>query len=128
MMNKDVFTYSYSAQMNKEVQEIRKKYLPRQESKFEELKRLDHDVQLAGMAESLTVGMVGCFVFGIGMCLAMHVIGNSILLGILAGIIGVAVMIAAFPIYRRISGKVKKKLAPRILQLTSELTGEKGFS
>lgn len=124
-MNENViFTYKYSAPENKEVQEIRKKYLPKQESKIEELKRLDHDVQLAGTTEGLIVGISGCFVFGIGMCLAMHIIGNSFFLGVLADIIGMAAMIVAFPIYRHISEETKEKLVPRILQLTDELSGE----
>lgn len=40
-MNQETFTYSYSAKRNSEVLEIRKKYLPQEESKLEELKRLD---------------------------------------------------------------------------------------
>ena len=35
------FSYKYSAKDNKEIQEIRKKYLPKTESKLEELKRLE---------------------------------------------------------------------------------------
>ena len=123
-MNKDIFIYSYSASTNREVQEIRKKYLPKEESKFEELKRLDRDVQLAGTTEGLIIGITGCLVFGLGLCLAMHIIGGGLLLGVFADIIGVAAMIAAFPLYRHISEKAKAKLAPRILQLASELTGE----
>lgn len=49
----NTFSYKYSAVENKEIQEIRKKYLPQSESKLEELKRLDMQVQNAGMAESL---------------------------------------------------------------------------
>lgn len=128
-MDKDkTFTYNYSAPENKEVREIRKKYLPKQESKFEELKRLDHDVQMAGTMESLIVGIVGCLAFGVGLCLAMHVIGDSFLLGVFADIVGVAAMIAAYPVYRHISGKTKAKLVPRILQLTAELTGENSYT
>ncbi|MBO5198182.1 MAG: hypothetical protein J6B85_06645 [Lachnospiraceae bacterium] len=124
-MDKNItFTYNYSAPENKEVQEIRKKYLPKQESKLEELKRLDRDVQLAGTTEGLIVGIGGCLVFGVGMCLAMHIIGNSFLLGVLADIIGTAVMIAAFPLYRHISEKTKERLVPRILQLVNELNCE----
>ena len=125
---KSTFSYRYSAVENKEVQEIRQKYLPKQESKLEELKRLDRDVQAAGMIESLSVGIVGCLIFGVGLCLAMHVIGNSFLLGIFAGILGAATMIAAFPLYRHISEKTRARLVPRILQLTNELTGETGNS
>lgn len=122
------FTYNYSAPENKEVQEIRRKYLPKQESKLEELKRLDRDVQQAGITESLSIGIGGCLVFGIGLCLAMHIIGNSFILGVTIGIVGTAAMIAAYPVYRRISGKTKAKLVPRILQLTGELTGDSSFA
>ena len=38
MNQETTFIYNYSAKENKEVQEIRNKYLPREESKLEELK------------------------------------------------------------------------------------------
>ena len=59
-MEKDTtFIYSYSAKENKEVQEIRKKYLPQEESKLDELRRLDSAVQTSGMMESLCAGIGG---------------------------------------------------------------------
>ena len=128
-MNQDTtFIYRYSAKENTEVQEIRKKYLPREESKFEELKRLDYTVQNSGMMESLCAGIGGALVFGLGMCLAMQVIGSGVILialGVLLGIIGMGGMLAAYPVYRKVFDKTKQKLAPRILELTAELTGEK---
>ena len=128
-MNQDTtFIYRYSAKENKEVQEIRQKYLPREESKFEELKRLDYTVQTSGMIESLCAGIGGALVFGLGMCLAMQVIGSGVILialGVLLGIIGMGGMLAAYPVYRKVFDKTKQKLAPRILELTAELAGEK---
>ena len=125
-MNQDTtFIYRYSAKENKEVQEIRKKYLPREESKFEELKRLDYTVQNSGMMESLCAGIGGALVFGLGMCLAMQVIGSGVILialGVLLGIIGMGGMLAAYPVYRKVFDKTKQKLAPRILELTAELS------
>ena len=118
------FIYNYSAKDNKEVQEIRSKYLPREESKLEELKRLDYTVQNSGMIESLCAGIGGILMFGLGLCLAMQVIGSgvfSIVLGILLGIVGMIGMIAAYPVYRKIAQKAKAEYAPRILQLTDEL-------
>ena len=124
-MNQDTtFIYKYSAKENKEVQEIRKKYLPREESKFEELKRLDYTVQNSGMMESLCAGIGGALVFGLGMCLAMQIIGSGIILialGVLLGIIGMGGMLVAYPVYRKVFDKTKQKLAPRILELTAEL-------
>ena len=127
-MQKDIFTYSYSAKENAEVQAIRKKYLPKSESKLEELKRLDEMVQASGMVESLSAGIGGALIFGLGMCLAMQVIGRGIImmvLGVLIGIAGMVGMLVAYPVYRKIFKRTKEKYAPRILELTAELTGEK---
>ena len=124
-MNQDTtFIYNYSAKENKEIQDIRSKYLPREESKLEELKRLDYTVQNSGMIESLCAGIGGVLIFGLGLCLAMQVIGSgvfSIVLGILLGIVGMIGMIIAYPVYRKMVQKAKADYAPRILQLTDEL-------
>ena len=123
MAQKEGFSYTYSAPANQEVLEIRRKYLPQEESKLEELKRLDHLVQNSGAVESLCAGIGGCLVFGFGMCLAMRVIGNSMWLGILIGLIGAVGMIFAYPIKQRVYSKTKAEHTSRILELTIELTG-----
>ena len=66
-MNKNAFSYTYSTSCNQEVLNIRKKYLPREETKLEELKRFDRTVQNSGVMEALIVGVVGCLIFGGGM-------------------------------------------------------------
>lgn len=123
-MDKNIgFSYTYSAAANKEVLEIRKKYMPKEESKLEELRRLDREVQSAGMVPSLTVGLLGILLFGLGLCMSMEAIGGGILLGILLGIVGCVVMLFAYPVYRWWLDRVKKRLVPRILELSSELAG-----
>lgn len=124
MNNENTFSYTYSAQENQEVLHIRKKYLPQEENKLEELKRLDYTVQTSGMIESLTVGIGGCLIFGLGLCLAMEVIGHAVWLGVILGLIGTVGMLAAFPVHRRIFNKAKAQYVPRILELTAELSGE----
>lgn len=123
----NTFSYKYSAVENKEIQEIRKRYLPQSESKLEELKRLDMQVQNAGMIESLCIGIISSLVFGLGMCLAMQIIGTGIgmmVLGIVIGIIGMAGILVAYPVCRRKQRKAKENLSPRILELTEELYQE----
>ena len=39
--NKNVFSYTYSASQNNEIKRIREKYLPKEETKLEQLHRLD---------------------------------------------------------------------------------------
>lgn len=125
-MEKDTaFIYSYSAKENKEVQEIRKKYLPQEESKLDELKRLDSAVQPSGMTESLCAGIGGALVFGMGLCLAMKIIGSRIffmIIGVLLGIVGMIGMLSAYPVYRRVYNKTKEKYSLRILELAEELS------
>lgn len=127
MENNTEFSYTYSATVNKEVYEIRKKYQPQEEDKFDELKRLDYQVKISGMAESLSLGILGLLLFGLGVCLSMHIIGHGILLfllGIVLSIIGAAGMILAYPVHHTVFSKTKTKLTPRILQLAAELSGE----
>ncbi len=122
-MNENTFHYTYSAKENQEVLNIRKKYMPQEETKLEELKRLDNLVQNSGVMESLIVGISGSLVFGLGMCFAMEVIGNAMWLGILLGLVGAVGMLFAYPVHRKFFEKAKSKHAPRILELTAELTG-----
>ena len=122
-MNENTFSYTYSATCNQEVLNIRKKYLPREETKLEELKRLDQLVHNSGVVESLCAGIGGCLIFGLGLCLAMEVIGQMIWLGVILGLAGMAGMLAAFPVYRKIFNKAKAQHTPRILELAAELSG-----
>ncbi len=126
MNQENAFCYTYSAKENTEVLEIRRKYLPPSESKMEELKRLENTVQSSGIMESLCAGIGGALVFGLGLCLAIQVIGSGILsmiVGILFSIVGVVGMIAAYPVYRKVFEMTKEKHAPRILELAAEITG-----
>lgn len=126
MSNEMVFRYNYSAAQNKEVQAIRSKYLPGTESKLDELKRLDRHVQSAGMMQALTIGILGCLVFGLGMCLAMQVLGGGVVLGAFLGLCGAVIMLFAYPVYRSVFAKTKEKYKQRILELAAELSGESG--
>ena len=120
-MENTTFNYNYSAARNKEVESIRKKYMPHEESKLERLKKLDLRVQMAGTIESLCFGIVGALVFGIGMCFFLDVFAGAAWLSALFMIIGTVIMISAYPIYRRIARKTKAELTPEILRLTEEI-------
>lgn len=123
-MTENTFCYNYSAKDNAEVLAIRKKYLPQSESKLEELKRLDGKVQTSGIAEALCVGVGSTLIFGVGLCFAMQVVGMGVMLrilGVFIGIAGMAGMLAAYPVYRKVFTATKEKYAPRILALAEEL-------
>ena len=120
-MENKPFTYNYSAARNKEVENIRRKYLHEEESKLETLKRLDYKVQSAGMIESLCIGIIGALVFGIGVCFFLDVFAGAAWLTALLMVLGAVIMIPAYPIYRRIARKTKTELTPEILRLSEEI-------
>jgi hypothetical protein len=105
------------------VLDIRRAYLPSEETKLEELKRLDRTVQNSGVMESLCAGIGGCLIFGLGLCLAMEGIGQMIWLGVILGLIGAVGILAAYPVYRGFFNKAKVQHSPRILELAAELSG-----
>ena len=120
-MENKPFTYNYSAMRNKEVESIRRKYLPEEENKLETLKRLDYKVQSAGMIESLCFGIIGALVFGIGMCFFLDVFAGATWITVLFMIIGTLLMIPAYPVYKKIARKTKAELTPEILRLSEEI-------
>jgi len=123
-MENNTFSYNYSAARNKEVESIRKKYMPKEESKLKRLKRLDLHVQMAGTIESLCFGILGALVFGIGMCFFLDVFAGAAWFSALFMVIGTLIMIPAYPIYRRIALKTKAELAPEILRLSEEILNQ----
>ena len=121
MENSNVFSYQYSAKQNREVEHIRRKYLPKEENKMETLRKLDARVQMAGTIPSLCIGVVGALVFGLGMCFFLDVFVGEVWLTALLMVLGANIMIPAYPIYMRIARKTKAELTPEILRLSDEI-------
>lgn len=67
----DAFVYTYSAQKSKEIEKIRSKYLPKEESKLEKLIRLDKQTEKKGQAVSIALGVIASLLLGVGMCCTM---------------------------------------------------------
>ena len=120
-MKNQHFSYNYSATRNKEVESIRRKYIPREENKLETLKRLDNRVQTAGMIESLCLGIIGVLVFGIGICFFLEVFAGKAWVTAFFMIIGTLLMLPAYPVYKNISRKTREELTPEILRLSEEI-------
>ena len=120
--NKNTFTYTYSAKQQEEVQRIRKKYLPPEEDKMEQLRRLDRSSTRKGTIVSIIVGAAGCLLLGVGMCCTMVWMESLFIPGVVIGVVGIAVVAAAYPLFNAITKKERERLAPQILKLTEELS------
>ncbi len=107
---------------------IAKEYAPKDDSKIVALKKLDQKAKQPANIFAYTFGIISSLVAGLGMSLAMNVIGGTtafMVLGIVIGIIGFACCGINYPIYKRILEKGKKKYAFEIVELAREISEEK---
>ena len=118
--DKEKFSYTYSAKEQEEINRIRKKYVAT-EDKMEQLRRLDAGVTKKAATISITVGIIGALIMGTGMCCTMVWQGLWFIPGIIIGLIGMAVLALAYPIYQKIIKKERERIAPEIIRLTDEL-------
>lgn len=58
---------------------------------------------------------------GAGMCCVMVWQGMCFIPGIVIGLIGMAVVAAAYPVFQRVIKREREKIAPEIIRLTDEL-------
>ena len=126
---KEEFSYTYSAKEQDEVRKIREKYQPQEDDKMQQLRKLDAGVTQKATMTSILIGVIGALVMGSGMSLAMTDLGEAIglyglagmIIGVIVGMIGIAIVCVAYPIYCKILKKEREKAAPEILRLTEEL-------
>lgn len=117
----ETFSYTYSSKQQEEIKKIRDKYIPKEENKMERLRRLDESAAKPGMIAALILGIIGALILGIGMCCTMVWAETMFIPGIIIGVIGIAGISAAYPLYTHITKKQREKIAPEILRLADEL-------
>ena len=125
-MENHAFESTYSAQQQREVEAIRKEYLPKEEDKMEQLRKLHAIPTQKAQSASIAIGIIGALILGTGMSLCMTELGAvlgsfSTVLGILVGLIGIVLVSIAYPIYSRTLKRERERIAPEILRLTDEL-------
>lgn len=120
--SKDTFQFNYSAKQQEEIKKIRDKYVPKKEDKMDRLRRLDASAVKPGTIASLILGIISTLLFGIGMCCTMVWTERWFVFGTVIGIIGIAGIVAAYPLYLHITKRQREKLAPEIIRLTDELS------
>ncbi len=122
-MNNKPNHYSYSAAENKEIKQIREKYESEKKelSKLEMLRKLDKSVTSKAAAFSLTIGVIGVLILGLGLSFILVWAETLFWAGVITGIFGVLIMITAYPVFHTIYERKRKEVAPQIIKLTDEL-------
>ena len=126
MENKEGFNFTYSAEQQKEIEAIRKKYLPKEADKMQQLRKLHQIPTKKAQTRSVAIGTIGALIMGTGMSLAMTDIGAvlgslAMVLGVAVGLVGMVLVALAYPIYNQVLKKQREKIAPEILRLSDEL-------
>ncbi|MBP3345210.1 MAG: hypothetical protein J6K97_03295 [Clostridia bacterium] len=127
MENKNDFEFKYSAPSSaerKEIESIRKSYLPKteEENKLKVLRKLDGKVKNMPQLVSLIVGICGILIFGLGMTMFLE--WGIIAWGVIVCVVAIPPMCIAYPIYLKMSKKMTEKYREEILKLSEELLNE----
>ena len=128
MENKNKFEFTYIApteRERKEVESLRKQYLPQEESvdKVEQLRKLDEKVKTPPKVFALSLGVVGTLIFGLGLTMILE--WNLIVWGAGIAVVGMISVALAYPLYKWLFKKLKEKYRAAILQLSEEILNEK---
>ena len=114
---------AYSLEARKQMKAIKVKYIGNesaitQESTLDKMRRLDARVESKAQIKGLVVGILSTLILGTGMSAFM--VWNQPLAGISAGIVGIAGIIATFPLYQRVLKQEREKAAPEIIRLSEQ--------
>lgn len=104
---------------------IANEYARKDTTKVVQLKKLDAKAKRPANIFAYTFGIVSSLVLGVGMCLAMKVIGDGSIVsfgvGIGVGLLGILGVSINYPIYKKMLEKGKKQYASDIIRLAKEI-------
>lgn len=123
------FYYNYSVEDQEIIKKIRDKYIEKEESKLDRLRRLDEGATQKAQIVALVLGILGALILGLGMSLFMSELGTifggnrslALPIGIVIGVVGGVLVALAYPAYNFVLKKEREKIAPEVLRLTDEL-------
>lgn len=108
-------------------QQIRSQYMEKPQSRLDELKALDWKVKKPANVFAYTFGSIAAIIMGAGMSLVMTEIGQVVGIsspmvpGIAIGVVGLAMALLTYPIYKRMLSNRRKKYADKIIALSTEI-------
>ena len=99
-------------------------YSQKESSALDELKNLDKKVKKPALIFAYVFGSIGALVLGVGMCLAMKIIGGTTILmalGIIIGLVGICMVSINYPLFNTILRNRKSKYSAEIIKKSNEL-------
>ena len=109
------------------VQKIRTQYTEKEHTNLDALRELDAKVKRPANVFAYIFGTISAIIMGCGRSLVMTDIGSTIGMtdtmvpGIIIGIVGMLMAIINYPIYKGILGSRRKKYADQIMKLSDKI-------
>ncbi|MCR5715793.1 MAG: hypothetical protein K6G23_02985 [Lachnospiraceae bacterium] len=115
-------SYRYSSAEQEELRSIEEKYVPKtkEEDDLEKLRKLDAAVDRKARIAAIMTGVTGTLILGIGMCCCL-VWTRFFIAGIIIGLVGMAGIVSAMPVYNDVQRREKEKVTPQVLELINKL-------
>lgn len=93
---------------------------------MEQLRRLHAIPTQRAQVASLTVGILGTLLLGVGMSMCMTDLAAALgvlamVLGVAVGLVGLVLAALAYPVYNRVLRSQRRRIAPEVLRLSEEL-------
>lgn len=108
-------------------QKIRAQYMEKQSSELDTLRNLDAKVRRPANVFAYVFGSISAIIMGAGMSLVMTDIGATLGMsatmvpGIIIGVVGMAMALVNYPIFKGILASRKKKYGAEILTLSDKI-------
>ncbi len=109
------------------VQKIRTQYTEKEHTQLDALRELDAKVKRPANVFAYIFGSISAIIMGCGMSLVMTDIGsmigmtNTMIPGIVIGVVGMAMALINYPMYNGILNSRKKKYADQIMKLSDKI-------
>ena len=115
------FEYSYDSEIAKEVRDIQKKYIMEDKNALDRMRLIDRKIENRARIVSVISGMMGTLVLGAGMSLILVWGGICFAIGIIVGLVGICIISAAYPIYRKTVTTLRKEHSEEINALAKKI-------
>ena len=111
-------------------QKIRTQYMEKESNDLDALRELDSKVHRPANIFSYVFGSISAIIMGAGMSLVMTDIASMIgmesgmIPGIVIGVIGMAMALVNYPLYKKIISARKKKYASEIIAMSDKIIND----
>lgn len=117
-MEDEKYSYRFSKRDEEELKNLKDKYIAREKTPLEQVREIESEVNKEASIPSFPFGIIGSIILGLGMCFTM-VWTRFFALGIVIGVVGIAILAVNYPLYLRRLQNLRKAQADKVAKIVS---------